>query len=49
MDNGKIIAEGGEAIPLPDDQDKKVEFAQAMVEHDPRRVAKVVKEWVAHG
>ena len=48
-ENGQIIEGADEAIPLPDDQDKKVEFAQAMVEHDPRRVAKVVKEWVAHG
>jgi len=48
-ENGEIIAEGEDAIPLPEDQDKKVEFAQAMVEHDPRRVAKVVKEWVANG
>ena len=48
-ENGEIVAEGEESIPLPEDQDKKVEFAQAMVEHDPRRVAKVVKEWVANG
>jgi len=48
-ENGEVIAEGDEAIPLPEDHDKKVEFAQAMVEHDPRRVAKVVKEWVANG
>ncbi len=48
-EKGEIIAEGEESIPLPEDQDKKVEFAQAMVEHDPRRVAKVVKEWVANG
>lgn len=48
-EKGEVIAEGDEAIPLPEDHDKKVEFAQAMVEHDPRRVAKVVKEWVANG
>jgi len=48
-DQGQVIAEADEAIPLPEDHDKKVEFAQAMVEHDPRRVAKVVKEWVANG
>lgn len=51
MRNGKgqLGSDGDEAIPLPNDQDNKVEFAQAMVEHDPRRVAKVVKEWVANG
>ena len=48
-EKGEIIAEGEEAIPLPQDHDNKVEFAQKMVEHDPRRVAKVVKEWVANG
>ena len=48
-EQGQVIAEADEAIPLPEDHDKKVEFAQAMVEHDPRRVAKVVKEWVANG
>lgn len=48
-EQGQVIAEADEAIPLPEDHDKKIEFAQAMVEHDPRRVAKVVKEWVANG
>lgn len=48
-ENGEIIAPGDEEIPLPSDQNNKVEFAQKMVEHDPRRVAKVVKEWVANG
>ncbi|MDH5392544.1 MAG: flagellar basal-body MS-ring/collar protein FliF [Gammaproteobacteria bacterium] len=42
---GKVEDDG--AIPLPDLNDKKVEFAKAMVEHDPRRVAKVVKDWVS--
>ncbi|MCK4709734.1 MAG: hypothetical protein KAU21_14030, partial [Gammaproteobacteria bacterium] len=48
-EEGQVIAGADEAIPLPEDHDKKVEFAQAMVDHDPRRVAKVVKEWVANG
>lgn len=42
---GEVYAEG-EEIPLPEDDDSKIEFAKKMVEHDPRRVAKVVKEWV---
>lgn len=48
-EQGEVIAEEEEAIPIPEDHDKKIEFAQAMVEHDARRVAKVVKEWVANG
>lgn len=48
-ENGEIIPDGSEEIPLPEDHDNKVEFAQKMVGHDPRRVAKVVKEWVANG
>lgn len=47
--NGEIITEDNEEIPLPEDHDNKVQFAQKMVGHDPRRVAKVVKEWVANG
>ncbi|MDH5517307.1 MAG: flagellar basal-body MS-ring/collar protein FliF [Gammaproteobacteria bacterium] len=34
-------------IPLPELNDQKIQFAKAMVEHDPRRVAKVVKDWVS--
>lgn len=45
---GNVIA-SDEMIPLPEDRNQKIEFAQAMVEKDPRRVAKVVKEWVANG
>lgn len=48
-ENGEIITESNEEIPLPEDHDNKVQFAQKMVNHDPRRVAKVVKEWVANG
>lgn len=48
-ENGEIITDGTEEIPLPEDHDNKVEFAQKMVGHDPKRVAKVVKEWVANG
>lgn len=48
-EKGEVVAEGGQEIPMPDDHDNKIEFAQRMVEHDPRRVAKVVKEWVANG
>lgn len=48
-ENGEIIKELDKEIPLPDEHDNKVDFAQKMVQHDPRRVAKVVKEWVANG
>ncbi|MDH5426314.1 MAG: flagellar basal-body MS-ring/collar protein FliF, partial [Gammaproteobacteria bacterium] len=48
-EKGEIVADGKQEIPMPDDHDNKIEFAQRMVEHDPRRVAKVVKEWVANG
>ena len=48
-ENGEIIAQGDDAIPLPSEHDNKLDFAQKMVGHDPGRVAKVVKEWVANG
>ena len=34
------------ALALPSGQDQKVEFAKSMVDHDAKRVANVVKEWV---
>ena len=40
------VAESNGAIPLPSDRNSKIEFAKAMVEKDPRRVAKVIKEWL---
>ncbi|MCW8853229.1 MAG: flagellar basal-body MS-ring/collar protein FliF [Gammaproteobacteria bacterium] len=33
---------------MPSGQDDNVDFAKAMVDHDPGRVANVVKEWVAN-
>jgi len=35
-----------DAIPLPTDQDEKIEFAKSMVQQDPKKVANVVKDWV---
>ncbi len=40
------MGEGG--IPLPKDHDEKVDFAQAMAKEDPKKVAIVVKEWLAN-
>jgi flagellar M-ring protein FliF len=34
------------SIPMPSDQDQKVEFAKNMVQQDPRKVANVVKDWI---
>jgi len=48
-ESGEVISQAEETIPLPSDQDNKLDFAQKMVGHDPGRVAKVVKEWVANG
>ena len=51
-----LTGEGGAAGQLehqerqkmPSSQDENVDFAKAMVDHDPGRVANVVKEWVAN-
>ncbi len=40
--------QGEGAIPLPKDHDEKVEFAKSMVEQDPKKVAIVVKDWIAN-
>ncbi len=40
------MGEGG--IPLPKDHDEKVEFAQNMAKEDPKKVAIVVKDWLAN-
>ncbi|MDH5764760.1 MAG: flagellar basal-body MS-ring/collar protein FliF [Gammaproteobacteria bacterium] len=37
-----------EGMQIPTGQDDNVAFAKAMVDHDPGRVANVVKEWVAN-
>ncbi|MDH5471425.1 MAG: flagellar basal-body MS-ring/collar protein FliF [Gammaproteobacteria bacterium] len=37
-----------ERVKMPSGQDDNVDFAKAMVDHDPGRVANVVKEWVAN-
>jgi len=39
--------EGG-TIPLPSDHDSKVDFAQSMVQQDPKKVANVVKDWIGN-
>ena len=36
------------AIPLPQDHDAKVDFAQSMVQQDPGKVANVVKDWIGN-
>jgi len=36
------------SIPLPSDHNEKVEFAKAMVEQDPKKVANVVKDWIGN-
>ncbi len=36
------------SIPLPSDHNEKIEFAKAMVEQDPRKVANVVKDWIGN-
>ena len=36
------------AIPMPNESDKKVEFAKSMVQQDPRKVANVVKDWIGN-
>ncbi len=38
---------GEDGIPLPKDHDEKVDFAQAMAKEDPKKVAIVVKDWLA--
>ena len=49
-DRVSLSGQGGDGpLPLPSDYDKRIEFAKAMVDKDPRRVAKVVKEWVNDG
>ena len=35
-------------IPLPSDHNEKIEFAKAMVDQDPRKVANVVKDWIGN-
>ena len=35
------------AIPMPQDHDAKVDFAQSMVQQDPGKVANVVKDWIS--
>ncbi len=34
------------SIPLPSNEDEKIDFAKSMVQQDPKKVANVVKEWV---
>jgi len=41
------LAHQEEAIPLPSNKDQKVDFAKTMVQEDPRKVANVVKDWIA--
>jgi flagellar M-ring protein FliF len=36
------------AIPMPGAEDRKVEFAKSMVDHDAGRVANVVKDWLGN-
>lgn len=38
----------GSPIPLPSGHDAKVDFAQSMVQQDPKKVANVVKDWIAN-
>lgn len=35
-------------IPMPQDHDAKVDFAQSMVQQDPGKVANVVKDWIGN-
>jgi len=42
------LAHQGDAIPLPQDHDAKVDFAQSMVQQDPGKVANVVKDWIGN-
>jgi len=53
--NGGIGADGmpqlghqDAAIPMPQDHDAKVDFAQSMVQQDPGKVANVVKDWIGN-
>jgi flagellar M-ring protein FliF len=45
---GVAQLEHKDTIPLPSDHDEKVEFAKSMVQQDPKKVANVVKDWVAN-
>jgi len=38
----------GAPIPMPQDHSAKVDFAQSMVQQDPKRVADVVKDWIGN-
>jgi flagellar M-ring protein FliF len=45
-DNVARLAHQGGPIPLPSGHDAKVDFAQSMVQQDPKKVANVVKDWI---
>jgi len=52
---GSIGADGmpqlghqGAPIPMPQDHNAKVDFAQSMVQQDPGKVANVVKDWIGN-
>ena len=42
------LGHDGQPIPIPSDHDSKVEFAQSMVQQDPKKVANVVKDWIGN-
>ena len=39
---------GGSGLPPPTSVEGKIEYARSAVKEDPRRVAQVVKEWIAN-
>jgi len=45
---GQLTRAGENPLALPNDQNQKLEFAKAMVDQDPKRVANVVKDWIGN-